>query len=382
MNKFCIFAIFLLSISGFGQTISGIVRDLNTNKPIESAAVYFDQTTIGTSTDNEGKFEIRQNQKVKTPLVISYLGYKTVRIENYNSASFYKIFLEEAENELDQVVISVDEGMSRARKLEEFKREFLGDTKNGTSCIILNEDDLILRFNKKTKKLIASSYRPIEIVNKNLGYSIAHDIGTFNINYGYINPDKGIYSVKGVFYEGTSFFRSVEHVDKKIQKRRDRAYTGSILHFMRALRDEQLIERDYKVFSRGLIIQPDKYIQVNAESDSMSFKVRMRLPLSILYDNEYQTDLKPKYNVNSARFSKQNSIFKNGDTLTPKTIRALRSRDTISIKKTQIPYYNTTFRIDNFGNFSPPTAFSFSGHMGTLRLGDTLPLDYDLNTNR
>jgi len=40
------------------QTILGIVKNLNTNKPIENAAVYFDQTTIGTLTNAEGKFEI------------------------------------------------------------------------------------------------------------------------------------------------------------------------------------------------------------------------------------------------------------------------------------------------------------------------------------
>jgi len=380
INKICVLAIFFLSASGFGQTISGIVRDINTNKPIESAAVYFDQTTIGTSTDNEGKFEILQNEKVNTPLVISFLGYKKVRIERYNSASFYKIFLEEAENELDQVVINVDEGMSKARKLEEFKREFLGDTKNGKSCIILNKDDLILRFNKKTRKLLASSYKPIKIVNENLGYSISHDIGTFNIDYGFVNLEKEIYWVNGVFYEGTSFFRSVEDAGKKVQKRRDNAYTGSILHFMRALRDEQLIERDYQVFSRGLTIQPDNYIQVIAE-DSITFKVRMRLPLSILYDKKYQTDLKPKFKINSVRLSKRKPIFRNGDTMKAKKISALRFSDTITGQKARTSYYNTTFQIDNFGNFGPPTAFLFSGYMGRLRLGDTLPLDYDLNTN-
>ncbi|MEM6514970.1 MAG: carboxypeptidase-like regulatory domain-containing protein [Bacteroidota bacterium] len=372
--------IFLFAEFCFSQTIKGIVRDLNTNQPIESASIYFDQTTIGTSTDNEGKFEIVKNENVNTPLVISFLGYEKVRIEQYDSASYYKIYLEEAENELDQVVISVDEGMSRERKLAEFKREFLGATKNGESCEILNEDDLILRFNKKTKTLIADAYQSLRIKNEKLGYSITYDIGEFQIDYAYVNIESETYNVRNVYYEGTSFYESILDVDKKTNKKRDEVYKGSILHFMRALKDEKLGDRGYQVFSRGFIVQPDKYIQVRPSIDSSLVDVRLRLPLSVLYDNEYQTDLKPKF-INTSRISTRKPLFKIGDTINLAKIRALKITDTISIKSrsAQNSYYNTFIRIDNFGNFGPPSAFSFSGYMGTLRIGDTLPLDYKLN---
>lgn len=300
-----------------------------------------------------------------------------MRIEEYDINSYYKIFLDEAENELEQVVISVNEGMTRARKLKEFKREFLGETKNGQSCTILNEEDLILRFNKKTRKLEASAYQPIRIKNEKLGYLIDYEIIAFTIDYGYINPNKEVYKVNGVFYQGTSFYKTIRDIDNKIEKRRDKAYKGSILHFMRAICDQKLIEEDYQVFSSGLLVKPEKYIAVKTRADSNLVDINMRLPFSILYDKRHQTDLIPRFKA--GRTLRQKPIFKNKDTTTSEKIRALKRRDTISLKRRHTSYYNTTFHIDNDRNFGPPTAFSFSGYMGALRIGDALPLDFNLD---
>ncbi len=60
----------------FSQSLKGIVLDEKTNLPIESVAVYFDGTTIGTSTNDEGKFKIELVQGVTAPLIVSFLGIK------------------------------------------------------------------------------------------------------------------------------------------------------------------------------------------------------------------------------------------------------------------------------------------------------------------
>ncbi|MGC1471933.1 MAG: carboxypeptidase-like regulatory domain-containing protein, partial [Psychroserpens sp.] len=87
------------------QSINGIVLDLKTNAPIESAAVYFDNTTIGTSTNDKGEFEIEQNTNVTSDLIISFLGYEKVTISDYDADSFYKVLLQESTNTLDEVII-------------------------------------------------------------------------------------------------------------------------------------------------------------------------------------------------------------------------------------------------------------------------------------
>ncbi|MFT6842395.1 MAG: hypothetical protein ACJASR_001162 [Psychroserpens sp.] len=56
--KLTILCFYFISCFSYSQTITGIVLDATTNLPIESASVYFDNMTIGTSTNNKGEFEI------------------------------------------------------------------------------------------------------------------------------------------------------------------------------------------------------------------------------------------------------------------------------------------------------------------------------------
>ena len=46
----------MLSVVVFSQEFEGLVIDKETNKPIEGASVYFDNTTIGTTTNTKGEF--------------------------------------------------------------------------------------------------------------------------------------------------------------------------------------------------------------------------------------------------------------------------------------------------------------------------------------
>ncbi|MFT4757524.1 MAG: hypothetical protein ACI91R_002179, partial [Vicingaceae bacterium] len=42
-------------------------------------------------------------------------------------------------------------------------------------------------------------------------------------------------------------------------------------------------------------------------------------------------------------------------------------------------FFNVEFFIDRFGNYSPTGgSFYFFGYMGNLRIGDALPLNYNL----
>lgn len=72
--------LFLFSIAAFAQTkVSGVVLD-SQNKPIGFANVAFLGTTEGVVTNEDGRFYLESPQTRKT-LVISFVGYQTVRIE-------------------------------------------------------------------------------------------------------------------------------------------------------------------------------------------------------------------------------------------------------------------------------------------------------------
>ncbi len=141
---------------------------------------------------------------------------------------------------------------------------------------------------------------------------------------------------------------------------------------MRALRNKNLKQEGYQLFSKSFIVDPTKYINVRRIKTSDSVLVKLRLQLSILYNEDQQSEM-----VSSTAFLTNNSTppFKkpqDGDTIRTSSLKFP------SKKPANLPYFNTEIIIDKFGNYSPLSAFYFMGYMGNLRLGDTLPLDYNL----
>ncbi|SDR69362.1 CarboxypepD_reg-like domain-containing protein [Formosa sp. Hel1_31_208] len=350
-HSIVVFISFLFSAYSFSQSIKGIVLDVKTNLPIETVAVYFDNTTIGTTTNEKGEFEIDKREGVNSPLIISFLGYEKVFLTNYNSKTFYKVLLVPTTSQLDEVVITSYDGMSKALKLKYFKEQFLGQSENGASCTILNEDDLILRFNKSTKQLVASSTKPISIKNENLQYQIQFEIKDFVIDFRYVNIKKEIYRIESVIYTGTTFFKDLLKNKETSHVQRDSTYKGSVLHFMRALSNSRLEDEGYQVFTNGFKVDASKYISVRALEDTVKFAVKLRLPLSVVYNRDYQSGLRKSIKHSSGDKDKQ----------------------------TQKSYYNTIITIDQYGNYSPIGAFYFVGYMSNLRIGDMLPLDFAID---
>ena len=116
---FLLFPIICLS-----QTLTGTILDASTNKPLETVAVYFDNTTIGTTTDVEGQFSISYSDAIQSPLVISYLGYEKEVISDYRTKKNILIKLKPTDVSLDEVFIDFDDGLTRKQKLKLFRKEF------------------------------------------------------------------------------------------------------------------------------------------------------------------------------------------------------------------------------------------------------------------
>ncbi|MEM5566590.1 carboxypeptidase-like regulatory domain-containing protein [Psychroserpens sp. AS72] len=368
----------------FCQTITGIILDANTQEPIETASIYFDNTTIGTSSNNKGEFQIKKSNS-NSPLVISYLGYEKIVLPNVESGKFYKILLNEAKNTLDEVLIDYFDGMSRRKKLNYFRNHFLGTTNNGKSCTILNEDDITLRFNKKTKQLVATSNAPILVRNENLQYNIKYDLKEFIIDYNHVNVKKRVFIPNSVVYKGTSFFESLSE-EKSVQKKRKSLYKGSVLHFMRSLSENKLKEDGYQIISVGIPVEPSNYINVKNIQNTDSVNIKMRLPLTIAYKKWKQSNMILP-NIDG-KFDRQehNEIVKQHDSIiSVKISKKLKANAVGEVpleeEATEVEnkyYYNLSIIIDKYGNYSPVGSFYFTGYFSDLRIGDTLPLDYAL----
>ncbi len=57
------------------DAIRGFVVDSATNKPIEGAAVFYENTMLGTSTNKNGFFVLRAEEKSKSFINIRVLGW-------------------------------------------------------------------------------------------------------------------------------------------------------------------------------------------------------------------------------------------------------------------------------------------------------------------
>jgi carboxypeptidase-like protein len=314
------------------QEISGVVLDSNNNKALEGASIYFDNTTIGTTTNSKGEFTLEISKDIKTPLIISFMGYETEILDNFPTTEKLDIYLKESVGILNEVVLASKDDWPREFKLKEFRKNYLGESINGLSSKILNEDDIVLKYNKKKKQLTARSKAPIIIKNNNLKYLITVDLQQFEVNYSYVSKNRKHVNVRYVYYSGSNFYKSLQAKPTNVTlRKRKEAYFGSTLHFMRALARGELEKEKYQIFLGNYPVTSKKYITVIPVDGIYNVKVRLKERLNIMFNGE-----------------KQSSI----ESLVPE------------------------FYIDNFGNHSPVEKVVFAGDLGSQRMGDALPLDF------
>jgi len=225
-----------------------------------------------------------------------------------------------ATNTLDEVYVNFDDELTRAQKLQLFRKEFLGTSRVANSCKILNEEDLVLYYDSDNQTLYASSPVPVVVKNRLLQYEIDFEEQRFLIN--------------AVKYLGTSFYKDL-NVDskKRVQRNRKKVYNGSVQHFIRALFNQSLKAENYQVYSKGKKVNEWNYISV-AESKQKGIKeLTLKSKISILYK---------------------------------------RSRQSTMELKTDKIY------IDVYGNYAPIISVYLTGYLGDQRVGDTLPSDFGL----
>lgn len=312
------------------QKIEGYVYDKATEEPIPGVMVYFDGSSVGTVTTDDGHFDLETASKMNSSLVISYMGYSTVHIADPYQNKLFKIYLEETTIGLAEVVLRPDP-FTREEKMEVFRKQFLGANYKG-QCSILNEDDITVTYNMNTSTLLAFSDVPLRIKNNYLGYEITYSLVTFETYYTQ-NSIKELY-LKGVFFAGTSFFKDISAGKGKYKRNREKAYYGSSMHFLRTVAKQNWEEEKFTLFKGSFPADPKTSFTI---TDTIGYKKL--------------TATQPKWNM-------------------------LYRKEKQSAMELKEPVY-----IDIYGNFTPLTGMVFSGYMGMQRFRESLPLDYDPEKN-
>lgn len=100
-----IFLLFLISNSSTAQSITGTVRDANTNETLIGASVVIKGTTVGSTVDLDGNFEIKTDKPLPLTLVVSFIGYVNQEIVVKSYTEKIRIKLNTDEVALDAVEI-------------------------------------------------------------------------------------------------------------------------------------------------------------------------------------------------------------------------------------------------------------------------------------
>ena len=144
--------LFLTSLSLTAQQVSGTVTDSLTGAPIPFATVYFDGTTIGETTNEEGRFTLPASSlRFPATLIASHLsfGNKSVQLREARSSIHFAL----RPLTLTVAAVEVTDQNQRLKNLEEFKALFLGVDDWGRRATIKGEDALVFEREYRRKRL-------------------------------------------------------------------------------------------------------------------------------------------------------------------------------------------------------------------------------------
>jgi len=401
--------LFLWYCHATAQVITGIVCDKATKLPVPDVHVYLDGTSINTITDASGKFELKTKSAINTKLVLHHLSYQTAIIDNPFGGLPDILYIEGRVRTIREVSIQADR-FTREQKMKAFREQFLGVSRAGKSCIILNEDDIQLTVNMQTRRLLASSDNPIVVVNDYLGYKISFTLFDFWVQYGLgiVSLDNDY--VHSSFFAVVSSFTDLFPDSRRIKRRRDSVYEISSNNFFKSLANNTLKDNRFIVFEKSFPINHEQYFSIK---DTLSLKMISIIPSKnidskndtyqhvpndyeirndTVFHNKKVNRVIPKTNPNSG-FPAMNDtlvrrpmviggipntnidkemMFYSGPKLSGKISVLYRRRI-----QSDIYFATDSFLVDRYGNINQISKISFSGQFGKNRAGDMLPIDYE-----
>jgi len=379
------------------QLLKGRVVDAKTNEPLEHVSVYLNTTTRGTATNAKGEFTLPLPTG-SYEVIVSYLGYEPI-VYAINSDSLpppVLFKLQVKENMLGVVEIKGQRDALWYDNLEVFKEHFLGRSWIARTCKLLNPEALVIDFDHNTGLLSVRANEPLLIENTALGYRLEYLLTEFNYR-----TKESYVSYQGYArYELMGGGRSRQ---RRWEKNRQTAYNGSVMHFARALQQKRLEEEGFNLRRLYRLPNPNRpseeeitaaraYIRENgpgASNDSIAdILTRARLskfverldPKPVPY-SEYLSFEKGKARV---AFEHLMQVVYTGEKEEPAYVSSRNSMFSKSGPAT--PTFQTSVfsllaahaELEASGTFLNPLDVVFEGYWGWEKVGDMLPLDYQL----
>lgn len=332
-------------------TIEGVVRDAETEKPLEDVNVYIAGSTIGTSTGGDGSYSLTVRVTGERTLVFSSIGFErqvyAVHLSR-NSGKIINVELKPDTRMMEELVI-VDSNKQWKMNFRYFRRVFLGYHPFADETKIENQWVLDFYRNKKNGQFVAVAGKPLILKNNALGYRIEVEIDRFHFK----DIAEGSYKV----YPRFEAMEASNRKEKaKWKRNRKRAYEGSPHHFFKSLYENKLDKNGFSIRSGGLFyLEPGetRYAMLTHSSGNQA------------YEGDYQ-GYRLKHRITIKYAVDENTSMKNFGASTAGVSTSYLQPNTDS----------GYFFLDRYGQQLNPNSLKMSGEWSDYRMALRLPFTY------
>ena len=242
MNFCRLFLGFLLWLIPFTlsaqRTVSGRVTDAETGDPVVGAAVFLSNTTVGTTTDANGNYQLKIPGEGSYRLTVSHVAYEPVFKDIEPGETSQTIDVAMQIHEMEEVTVTVKTNV-RKKDVDLFWKTLFGKKPSKKTIYVTNPDEVYFYYNIETQKLTVSCRVPLQIVNNETGYQIQYVLNYFTHDY----------SANLSSWEGQYLFAELEPENLKQHnawdKKRKEVYSVSISNFIRSLYHDSLLENGF-----------------------------------------------------------------------------------------------------------------------------------------
>ena len=140
MRKILITLLFIgFLATSYGQQLSGIITDTN-NTPLSDVEIYIEDLQIGTSSDAEGNYILKNLPNTPIKITFAFLGYKTQNkvITLTNNTTILNITLQESVFNMDEVIIATPFNKLQSQNVMKVEKATLQQIQN-RGAITLSE---------------------------------------------------------------------------------------------------------------------------------------------------------------------------------------------------------------------------------------------------
>ncbi|WDF56363.1 carboxypeptidase-like regulatory domain-containing protein [Mucilaginibacter sp. KACC 22063] len=254
-----VFLLILTPLFGFAQyAVKGKIINESDGKPIAKASIYLSNTTIGTTTADDGTFSLNNVKQGQYDFIASVVGFESAQLNitvNTN-LNLETIKLKPTTTQLNEVVIRPDKEWEQNYAM--FKTQLFGMTDFAAKCKILNPEILDLENDKQKHLLTGKSNGYLDIVNDALGYKLHYNLVSFEFDYRH----NSFYYQWSVLYEELKGSRSQQ---KRWSKNREKAYYGSAEHYFKSALNSQTEREGFKTLTLlkkpNMLRPPDSLIR-------------------------------------------------------------------------------------------------------------------------